>query len=218
MQTGEVKILLVDDHQMMREGLRLLLKNQQGLTVVGEAANGQAALELARLHAPDLVVMDIHLPGEDGIAVSRRILAEFPQIRIIVLSSDPDLALVHQALQAGISGYITKENSPEELTRAIQAAMDHRSYLCPEVASVVLEDYMKTLVAKPGPAKPQLTERERQLLKLVAGGKRNKEIAEELGTGVKSVETYRSRLMKKLGCGSTADLTRYAIREGIVSA
>ncbi|HYG34838.1 MAG TPA: response regulator transcription factor, partial [Clostridia bacterium] len=118
---------------------------------------------------------------------------------------------------AGISAYITKEHGQEELIRAIRTALDHRIYLSPEVASVVVTDYMKTLAQKTAPAKPVVTDRERQLLRLVAEGKRNKEIAAEMEIGVKSVETFRSRLMKKLGCASAADLTRYAIREGIAA-
>lgn len=214
----EIKILLVDNHQMVRQGLRLLIKEQPNMTVVGEASDRKSALEQVRSLSPDLVLMDVHLEGESGIEISRSLLAEFPSLKIIALSGDPDLAVVHDALQAGVSGYITKENSHEELVRAIRTVLDHRLYLSPEVASVVVVDYMKILNEPAGLSKPVLTDRERQLLKLVAEGKRNKEIAEVLAVGVKSVETYRSRLMKKLNCASAADLTRYAIREGITTA
>jgi DNA-binding NarL/FixJ family response regulator len=219
MNLNEVRILLVDDHAIMREGLRQVLREQEHLTVVGEACNGQSALDQVRALSPDVVVLDLHLGGENGIEVSRRILADFPAVKIVVLSADSNLALVTEALQAGVSAYVVKDNASDELIRAIRSVMDQRTYLCPEVASVVVANYMKALADKTIPAsKPLLSDRERQLLKLVAGGKRNKEIAETLGVGLKSVETYRSRLMKKLGCASPSELTRYAIREGIVTA
>lgn len=218
MDATELKILLVDDHQMMREGVRRVLAEQPGFRVVAEAATGQTALDLMRAAAPDVVIMDLHLPGEDGIAITARIRSEFPGVRIVVLSADTDLATVQRALQIGVSGYIAKNGAPEELVRAIREAADQRVYLCREVASVVVQDYMKLVINRSAPLKPALSERERALLTLVAEGKRNKEIAEALQIGVKSVETYRSRLMRKLNCASTAELTRYAIREGITTA
>jgi DNA-binding NarL/FixJ family response regulator len=215
MSADEIRILLVDDHQMLREGVRRMLAEQPGFRVIGEAASSQAALDQVRMATPDVVVMDIHLPGEGGIETSARILAEFPEVRIVVLSADMALATVQRALHVGVSAYITKNGTPEEMGRAIREAMDRRVFLSPEVASVVVDDYMKLVVHRSAPAKPALSERERTLLQLVAAGKRNKEIAEALQVGVKSVETYRSRLMKKLGCASTNELTRYAIREGL---
>jgi len=218
MNSKEIRILLVDDHAMLRHGLRKLIGEQEGLMVVGEAASSQAALEQIRALSPQVVIMDIHLAAENGIEVSGRILAEFPTLKIVVLSADSDLAIVTEALQVGVSGYVTKVSGPAELIRAIEAVMDHRIYLSQEVSSVLVRDYMKTLGGKTIPAsKPILTDRERHLLKLVAEGARNKEIAEALNVGVKSVETYRSRLMKKLGCASANELTRYALREGIAS-
>lgn len=215
MSAQKTKILLVDDHRMMREGVRRMLAEQSGLTVVGEAASRPAALEQVRALSPDVVLMDVHLPGADGIEVSARILAEFPSVKVVALSADTNLATVHRALQAGVSAYITKTGPPEELLRAIREVVDHRVYLCPDVASLVVQDYLRLVVDKSAPVKATLSDRERHLLKLVAEGKRNKEIAEALQIGVKSVETYRSRLMHKLNCGSAAELTRYAIREGI---
>jgi two-component system, NarL family, response regulator NreC len=218
MNANAVSILLVDDHAMVREGLRRVLQDQKGMTVVGEASCSQSALEQIRTLAPEVVVMDIHLKGENGIATSRRILDEFPSIKIIVLSADASSALITEALLAGISAYVIKENSSDELIRAVRSVMDHRTYLSPEVASVVVGNYVKSLSNLSITAsKPLLTDRERQLLKLVAEGKRNKEIAELLKVRVKSVETYRARLTKKLGCANTSELIRYAIREGITS-
>lgn len=216
-QTREIRILLVDDHEILRKGLILMVQDQPGTLVVGEAADGRTALELAGTLGPDVVIMDVHLPDTNGIEVSRQILARHPRIKIIALSADPNLAVVSQALQAGILAYLTKVNGPEQLHEAIRTVLDHRVFLGPEVASLVLEDYMRNAGVEPSSPRPRLSARERQVLKLVAEGKRNKETAETLGIGVKSVETYRSRLMRKLGCNSTAELTRYAVREGITS-
>lgn len=162
--------------------------------------------------------MDIHLPGENGIAISRRILVEYPAVKIIALSSDSRLALINEALQAGLSAFVRKESNSEEMVRAIRSVLDNRVYLCPDVASMVVADYMNTIGEKTvSESKPTLTDRESLLLKLVAEGRRNKEIAEALDVEVKSVETFRSRLMKKLGCASSNELTRYAIREGYIT-
>jgi len=218
MNAENIRILLVDDHQLMREGVRRLLNEQPGWQVVGEADRGVSALELARTLHPDVVVMDIHLPGQDGVGVSESILQELPGARIVVLSADTELATVKRALQSGVAAYLTKSGPSDELVQAIRAVWGQRVYLCNEVADVMLQDYMKVVV-NPKPAKkPVLTERERLLLKLVAEGKRNKEIAEALQIGLMSAETYRSRLMHKLKCNCTAELIRYAIREGIAPA
>ncbi|HLP78401.1 MAG TPA: response regulator transcription factor, partial [Candidatus Paceibacterota bacterium] len=212
-------ILLVDDHQMMLQGLRQLLTNVPGLSVVGEASNGHAAIEQVRNLVPELVLLDIHLPDESGVEIARHILAEFPAIKVIALSSDEQLDIVLQALQAGISGYIIKQNGTDELVRAIHSVIDNHLYLPQELSSAVIKNFMKFIPsAKSAQNGVILKDRERLLLQLVAEGRRNKEIAENLGVAPKSVETYRSRLMKKLGCAGTANLVRYAIREGIVTA
>jgi DNA-binding NarL/FixJ family response regulator len=213
----EIRILLVDDHQMIRAGLRRVLADHPGLRVVGEAGDSQEALAQVRAANPQVVVMDIHLPGEDGITISQHILQERPTTRIVIVSADTELATVQRALRAGVSAYLTKNAPPAELVQAIRDAVDQRVHLCHEVASAVVQDYMKLVISRSVPAKPMLSAREILLLKLVAEGKRNKEIAEALQVGRKSVETYRSRLMRKLKCGSPAELTRYAVREGIVS-
>lgn len=218
MNVTEIKIVLVDDHQMLRAGVRRILADQPGLCVMGEAGDGPSALALVRSSQPQVVVMDIHLPGEDGISLSQRLLSEFPALKVVALSADVDLETVTRALQAGVSAYVIKSNTPEDLLQAIREVVDQRVYLSPQVASLVVQDYMKVVISPSAAPKPVMTDRERLLLKLVAEGKRNKEIAEQLQVGVKSVETYRSRLMQKLGCTSTADLTRYAIREHIVQA
>lgn len=217
MNATEIKILLVDDHRLMREGLRALLLNHPTLRVVGEAGGRLHALEQVRTTQPDVVVMDVHLPGENGIEIGAQILAEVPRTKIIILSGDVELATIQKALQTGISGYITKNDPPEEVIQAIHEVMDHRVHLSREVATIVAQDYARAMVNRSAPEKPLLSERERLLLRLVAEGKRNKEIADALEVTAKSVETYRSRLMHKLNCNSAAELTRYALREGITT-
>lgn len=218
MNSEAIRILLVDDHQMLRDGVRRMLGEHPGLSVVGDASNGAAALAQVRATRPHVVVMDVHLPGENGIEISQRLLREFPEVKVVVLTGENQLVTVRQALQAGVAAFLTKEGSTDQLVRAIREVMDGRVYLSPDIASLVVQDYMSEVVGKPGVSKPVLTERDRLLLKLVAEGKRNKEIADVLGVEVKSVETYRSRLMRKLNCSSPADLTRFAIREGIATA
>lgn len=217
MTAPEIKILLVDDHRLLREGLRTLLQHQPGLHVVGEAGESRSAVEQVRTTQPDVVIMDVHLPNANGIEVSAQLRAEFPHLKFVILSSDTELATIKKALQAGISGYLTKNDPPEEVVRALREVMDHRIHLSPEISGLVAQDYAQTLAHHPPEEKPSLSDRERQLLRLVAEGKRNKEIAAALQVTAKSVETYRSRLMHKLNCNSAAELTRYALREGIAS-
>jgi two-component system, NarL family, response regulator NreC len=212
-------VLLVDDHHLVRQGLCRLIETEENLQVVGEAADEQMTLELAKQFQPDFVIMDIHLSNECGIEAGRRVGSEFPKTKIIALSSDANPQTAVKALRAGFSGYVLKENSVEELIRAIREINSGKIYLCPAVSTVVTQCLMENMSQDEEViGKPELTERELQLLKLVAEGKRGKEIAEILQVNPKSIETYRSRLMKKLGCSSIADLTRYAIREGLISA
>lgn len=217
MTTTQVKILIVDDHAIMREGLSRVLRDQYGMTIVGTAAGARSAMDQIRAHAPDVVIMDVYLGEERGIDVSRQILAEFPNIRIVVLSVELNQAVVTEALQAGVSAYVIKTNDTGELVRAIHAVMEGRTYLCPELASPIVDAYMKAVADQTIPSStPALARGDLDLLKLIVDGKRNKEIAKELNANVKAVATRRVRLMKKLGCTSVSELTRFAIREGIV--
>lgn len=215
-----IKIFLVDDHRLFRAGLRALIEQMPHFKVVGEASTAAQAFTLVSSTRPDVVVMDIHLPDGNGIAVSRHLLKENPDIRILALSSDPSAALVHEAMLAGIGGYLLKENTTDELVRAIQAVLARKVYLCPEVSTAIMDNYRQHYGAAPSPAptKPTLSDREIAMLRYIAEGLRNKEIAEQLGLTVKSAETYRQRLMQKLQLDSTAALTRYAIREGVIKA
>lgn len=211
-------VFLVDDHPLLRSGVRAALEQAGSLTVVGEACTGRQAVAEVLARQPELVLMDLHLPDLNGIEATRQILAAFPGAKVLVFSGDSDRALVDSALQAGASGYLLKESVVTELLRAIKLVLSGRLYLSPEVSADIMADYRRSLGCKVSPEKPAILPRETQLLRLIAQGKRNKEIAEELGLRLNSVETYRVRLMKKLGCSSTADLVRYAIREGIASA
>ena len=212
----KTRVLLVDDHRLVRRGFRLLLEQQGQFEVVGEAAESKTALALIREGKPDLVIMDIHLPGMTGIEIYRQALVDFPALKIVVLSADADTDLINEALRAGVSGYLLKESAPEELLRAIQAVLDGKLYFSPEVANIVLQDYKRTLADNPR-TRPALSAQEREVVRLLATGLRTKEIATEMKISVKTAETYRRRLSQKLGCQSVAELTRYAIREGLVT-
>jgi DNA-binding NarL/FixJ family response regulator len=209
-----VRLLLVDDHPMLRQGLRQVIAQHPNLMLVGEAATGALALELARKLNPDLVVMDTHLPDMNGIEATRKVLSAVPATKVVVFSGDAARSMVDEALQAGACGYILKMSAGEELIQAIDIVMAGKLYLSSEISAGILQDYRKRLVAE---SKPLLSDREKQLLWLIAEGWRNKDIAFQLAINIKSVEAYRSRLMKKLDCPSSAKLVRYAIREGIVA-
>jgi DNA-binding NarL/FixJ family response regulator len=211
----KARILLVDDHQVVRDGLRFTIRHQRDMEVAGEAGDPQTALSLFRTLSPDLTVLDVHLGAEDGIELASQMITERPQAKVLVLSAYPDQALVNRAVRAGVKGYLLKANASDDLIHAIRAVLGGSVHFCQEVMAAVVTDYRKLLSANQAPPADGLSNRERQLLVLIAGGRRNKEIAMDLDLTVKSVETYRSHLMKKLGCGSPAELVRYAIREGL---
>jgi DNA-binding NarL/FixJ family response regulator len=213
--TANVKILLVDDHVVLRSGLRQVLAQRPDLVLAGEASSGSQALELVRELGPDLVLLDIHLPDIDGVEVSRRILRDHPSVKVVIFSSDTARELVDELLEIGVCGYLSKTSTVEELIAAIDSVMAGKLYLSTDVSGGILADYRKKLRNESGPQEPAVSDREKQLLKLVAEGRRNKEIGAELNVSVKSVEAYRARLMKKLGRSSSAELVRYAVRAGI---
>jgi DNA-binding NarL/FixJ family response regulator len=206
-------VLLVDDHRLFQQSLRLLLEHQMGLSVAAEAQTGAQALAHVEREAFDFILMDIHLPDANGIDISRRILEIRRDARIIVLSTDSDPLRVDDALLAGIMGYVLKTNAAEELQRAITSVDAGTRYLSPEANAALLAGYRRLREAPV--ATPPLSPREREVVRLIAAGERTKEIAASLGIGVKSAETYRRRLMQKLGLYSVAEITRYAVREGL---
>ena len=209
------KILLVDDHAIVRQGLRLILANEPNVEIAGEAADSDQAVALAAQTSPDVIVMDIHLANSDGIAATNRILQANPSAKIIVLSAETAPYVINKALQNGASGYVIKNDASDELIRAIQTVTGGRFYLSPSIATTLIKAQS---FSTDTPPQPVLTDRDRELLRLISSGLRNKEIAEKLNLSIKSIEANRSKLMSKLGCASAAELVRYAVREGIAQA
>jgi DNA-binding NarL/FixJ family response regulator len=207
------RIVLADDHKMMRDGLRQLIERQPGMAVVGEAADGRALLEIVATSQPDVVVLDVSMPGLNGIEAVRHIRAANGRIRVIMLSMHADRRFVVESLKAGASGYLLKDDGFEELVRAIELVMDGQIVLAPRLAQAVFQDY----VAQSDQHAPyaRLSPREREVLQLVAEGNTTKEIAAQLGVSVKTVETTRQHIMDKLGLFTVAELTKYAVREGL---
>jgi len=211
----EIKILLCDDHKIFREGLKNLIAPLKAFRVVGEAADGAEAVELAaRLH-PDVVVMDISMPVLNGIVATRRILAADKKARVVTLSMHSEKRYVLEALRAGAKAYLLKESAFEELAAAVRSVYAGKTYLDPSVASSVVEGCLASGVAEPRHS--NLSEREKEVLQLIAEGKTTKQLALLLKVSVKTVETHRNRLMEKLGIHSVAGLTKYALREGLTT-
>lgn len=212
--TSSTKILLVDDHVLVRQGVKLILQTETGFEVVGEATDEKEALEKTPALQPDIVVMDLDLAGVSGLNVSRQILSIRPETKIVVLTAESSPEIVQQALQAGISGYVIKGSDNEELIRAIRTVSSGRCYLCPEITTALIRAQALQPAAT-ATTPPLITDRDRELMRLIAAGLRNKEIAEKFSLSIKAIEASRSKLMHKLGCNSAAELVRYAVREGI---
>lgn len=208
-------ILLVDDHRIVREGLRTLLGQQPDLEVVGEAADGRDAVAQARILRPEVIVMDIAMPEVNGVEATRLILAELPATRIVALSMYADRRFVAEILRAGALGYVLKDGAFEELALAIRTITEGKTYLSPSIAGLVVEELLQRTSAPGSPSLGGLTPRERQVLKLLADGMRPREIAQELTISVKTVEVHKQNLMNKLEIHTASELTRFAIREGL---
>jgi two-component system response regulator NreC len=211
------RILIADDHKILRNGLSALLRNQSDLELVGEAENGQRAVELAKELRPDVVIMDIAMPGLNGVEAARRIVAEAPGVKVIALSMHSDRRFVTRMLEAGASGYLLKDSAFEELAFSIRTVVEDQIYLSPGITGVVIEDYVQRLSASPSSDAPVLTAREREVLQLLAEGRSTREIANQLHVSAKTVETHRKHIMDRLKLRSIAELTKYAIREGLTS-
>ena len=211
-----IKVLLVDDHQMMRDGLRSVLEKQAQVRVVGEAGNGREALELFRTLRPDVIVMDIGMPQLNGIEATRRIMTENPRAKVIALSTHADKRYVLEMLEAGARGYVLKEAASSELLRALNAVTHNKNFLSPEITGVVMDGCMGRGDGRnTRTAYSTLTTREREVLQLLAEGKTSTGIAAALHISSQTVETHRRNLMRKLDLHNVAELTKYAIKEGI---
>jgi len=213
-----VRMIIADDHLLMREGLRSLLENEERFSIVGEADNGQEAVELARKLMPHLVVMDVSMPDLNGIEATRRILEENPNIKVVALSGHSNMVFVREILDAGASAYVLKSRAYEDLIRAVDEVMAGRKYLTPDIAAGVVSEYVE-LSSSSGkdPAFVMLTPREREVLQQLAEGRSTKEMADALSVSVKTVETHRRNIMEKLNLHTVAALTKYAVREGLTT-
>ena len=212
-----LKILIADDHTIVREGLRSLLEKEPDLVVVAEAGSGSAALQLAREHHPDVVLMDINMPDMNGIDATRKIFAEPGDSRILALSMETDRRFVVEVLKAGATGYLLKDCAFAELATAIRTVARDETYLPPKIIELVIKDYLQRVPDNAANDYGRLTTRERELLQLISAGKNTKEIAFALQVSVKTVENQRQSIMKKLNLYSIAELTKYAVREGLSS-
>lgn len=208
-----MRILLVDDHELMREGLRSILEKEEDVEIVGEASGGREAVALARSLDPDVVVMDVGMKDLNGIDATRQLRKESPEIQVIALSSHSDRRYVSAMLEAGACGYVLKANAYADLRRALQAARQHKTYLCAEVTQGVVDASL--VGSRDAPAPSALTEREREVLQLLAEGHSSPQIGRRLFIATSTVETHRRSIMRKLGIHSVADLTKWAIREGL---
>ena len=211
-----VRVLLADDHTLVRAGLRKLLEAMPEVEVVGEASDGLALLALAAQLRPALVLMDIAMPGLNGLEATARLARQSPDIRVLILSMHQNEEYVRQALRHGAAGYLLKDAAPMELDLAIRAVLRGETYLSPAVSRGVVSDYVQRLRGEETPG-TQLTPRQREVLQLVAEGHSTKEIARRLGLSAKTVDTHRSQLMKMLDIHEVAGLVRYAMRVGLIS-
>ena len=213
---SKLRVLIVDDHGIVRAGIKSLLDVQSDIEVVGEAAGGEEAIEKALALRPDLVLMDVAMPGMNGIEATRRIKEELPETSVLVLSMHDDEEFFFPVLRAGASGYILKEAEPQELLYAIRTVHLGHIFLSPAVATVLLEGLVTTLPENMEENYGSLTRREKEVLRLAAAGKTNREMAESLFLSSRTVEKYRQAVMHKLGLARREDLTKYAIRRGLI--
>lgn len=213
----KIKILLADDHKILRDGIRALLAKEPDFEVVGEADTGGTAIELACDLKPDVVIMDIGMPDMNGIEATREIMAKVPDIKVIALSMHSDKRFVSEMLKAGACGYLLKDSAFEELVTAIHTVISNRMYLSPVITDVAIHDYISLMTQDVKLVYSSLTPRERDVLKLLANGISTKRIAAELCVSIKTIESHRLRIMRKLDIHNLVDLTKYAIRIGLTS-
>ncbi len=214
----KIRVLLVDDHTVVRQGLRVLLEAEREITVVAEAETGRQAVQLTKKHLPDVVIMDIAMPMLNGLEATRQIIREVPSAKVLVLSSYSDDEYVHQLTEAGAAGYLLKQTAATDLIKAIREAKKGNAFFSPAISKRLLENYREAFL-KGVPIRKRadfLTTREAEVLQLIAEGKPNKQIAGELCISIKTVEKHRQQVMNKLNIHDVAGLTRYAMSKGII--
>jgi DNA-binding NarL/FixJ family response regulator len=212
-----IRILLADDHKIVRTGLRELLEKQPNLEVVGEAEDGRTAVQLSKTLSPDVVIMDISMHDLNGIEATRQITSNSPHVKVLILSLHSSQRFMTDVFKAGASGYLLKDCDLSEVFDAIRAVIANETYICPQIATVLRNDYLQRILQAEASTVSTLTPREREVLQLMAEGKSTKEIAFSFNLSVKTVEAHRQRIMEKLNIHSIAELTKYAIREGLTS-
>ena len=214
----QIRILLADDHNILRDGMRLLLERQPGFVVVGEARDGRETVGSGAEHQPDVVVMDIAMPNMNGIEATRRIIEKHPRTGVVILSMHYDESYVIRSLKAGARAYLLKDALKAELIAAIHAVAEGRSFFSPKISRILQEDYVQALGRKGADDSYELlTDREREILQLVAEGKTNKEIANTLNLSLYTVDTHRTHILQKLNLHSVPEVILYAVRKGIIS-
>jgi two-component system response regulator NreC len=213
---SKIRILIADDHSIVREGVRMILDGQEDFEVVGEASTGRQALEEARRLRPDVVVMDISMPDMTGIEATKKIRSELSQTQVIGLTMHEDESYVFALLKAGAAGYVLKRAAAEDLVAAVRAAHQGEAFLYPTVAKLVVQDFLQRATAQDRATLDGLTEREREVLTLIAEGLTNQEIAGRLYISIKTVQTHRAHIMEKLNLHDRTELVRYAIRKGLI--
>lgn len=212
-----IEVMIVDDHKIVREGIRMLLEKYPDISVVAEADDGRAALQLLEEKSLRVVLMDMTMPGMNGIEATQRVSADHPEVGVLILSMHKDKRFVAQAFRAGARGYLLKDCASAELIQAVRAVAGGEVYVCSGIIGVVMDDYVKRVPDMFAQTEVPLTPREREVLQLIAEGNNAKNIAYLLKINVKTVDTHRQQIMKKLKLHSIAELTKYAIREGVIS-
>lgn len=216
---ARIKVVVADDHAIVREGVRMILAREQDIEVVGEAGDGQEALDLVASLRPQVVIMDISMPGMGGIEATQRVKTKHPEVQVLALTMHEDETYVFQLLRAGAAGYVLKRAAAQDLVQAVRAAAKGEAFLYPSIARKVVEDYLRRV--ETGEERERydgLTTREKEILTLIAQGLSNQQIAEKLYISIKTVQTHRAHILEKLGLHDRTELVRYAIRKGLIQA
>ncbi len=213
---GKIRVLVADDHTIVRKGLCSLLEGKPDIEVVGEAEDGREAVEKVEALLPDVVLMDITMPRLNGLEATRQIKRLFPQVKIVALTMYTNEEYIQQFLQAGASGYVVKQAAPAELISAIQAVYRGDSFLSPKISKAIIDEYLKRAEPAASSEQAKLTDREREVLQLIAEGYSNRDIAQKLQISIKTAGVHRTNLMEKLGFHNVTDLVKYALRKGII--